>query len=95
MGVRGLEPLHPKRACGTVVSTGSSSPVSPTVVPYPPSTDYVLRRPLVRCGLRRSCDRNSVILFAHEQRPDDPRSLVGKRDGHQHARLPGQHLFEP
>jgi hypothetical protein len=31
---------------GTVETTGSSGPVSPTIAPYPPSTDLASRRPL-------------------------------------------------
>jgi len=93
MGVRGPEPHHPRRAHGTVESPGSSGPVSPTVVPYSPSTDYAFRRPLVRLGLRRGCDRSSVILFLHKHGPDDPRCLVGKGNRDQHMRFPRHHLL--
>ena len=93
MGVRGPEPHHPQRARGTVGSPGSSGPVSPTVVPYSPSTDCAFRRPLVRLGLRRGCDRSSVILFLHKHGPDDPRCLVGKGNRDQHTRLPRHHLL--
>jgi hypothetical protein len=36
-----------ERARSTLIQPGFSDPVSPTVVPYPPSTAYVFRRPLV------------------------------------------------
>ncbi len=37
MGVRGPDPFHPSVLKGTMESTGSCGPVSPTVVPYSPS----------------------------------------------------------
>src|SRR5262245_54830218 len=75
-------------------SSGSSGPVSPTVAPYPPSTDYIsddLRSP----GSSPGCDRSPVCLLLDKQSPDDPRHLVGERDRYQHARFASQHLFEP
>jgi hypothetical protein len=36
MGVRGLGPDHPERACSTLETPGCPSPVSPTVAPYSP-----------------------------------------------------------
>ena len=33
-------------------------------------------------GLCHDCGRSLVTLLLHEQRPDDPRHLVGKRDDH-------------
>jgi hypothetical protein len=44
-------------------------------------------------GLCRDRGRSSITLLLHEQRPDDPRRLVGKCDDHQHARFARQHLF--
>jgi hypothetical protein len=41
MGVRGLHPFSFARLASAQTFPGSSSPVSPTVVPYPPSTAYV------------------------------------------------------
>src|SRR4029077_2399241 len=54
--------------------------------------------PLTTSGPPRSrlgCDRSPVILLLHQERPDDPRYLVSKRDGYQHAWFASQHLFEP
>src|SRR6187399_1568200 len=73
---------------------GSSDLVSPTVAPYPPSTDYISST----SGPPRSCvgcDRSSVNLALYKKRPDNPRHLVGERNRHQHARFASQHLFEP
>src|SRR3974390_870814 len=73
---------------------GSSGLVSPTVAPYPPSTDHISD------DLRsaKSClgrDRSLVILLLQKQRPDDPRHFVRERDGYQHARFASQHLLKP
>src|SRR6516165_100997 len=57
-----------------------------------PTTSPTTSGPL---GLRPGCDRSSVVFPLYKQRPDDPRHLVGKRDGYQHARLASQHLLEP
>jgi hypothetical protein len=96
MGVRGPEPLHPSVLGGTWFSPGSSGPVSPTVVPYPPSTDLASRQPLVpTSALRRSRHRSSVTPALRQKGPDDAGHLVGHRNRHQHARLTRQHLFQP
>src|SRR6185295_16551998 len=83
------------RAPGTMSTSGSSDPVSSTVAPYPPSTDYTcddLRSAKLTPWLRPELCSFPSLQVA---RPDDPRRLVGERDGHQHARFASQHLFEP
>src|SRR5258707_9543811 len=48
------------RALGTMSTSGSSGPVSPTVAPYPPSTDYTcddLRPARLICGRPARCKR--------------------------------------
>ena len=54
-----------------------------------------LRRPRARSLPSGGCGRSLVDTALGEQRPDDPRRLVGQRDGDQHARLPRQHLGQP
>ena len=71
-----------------------SGPVSPTVAPYPPSTT-TLATTSGPSGSRLGCDRSPVVFLLYKYRPDDPRHLVGERNGYQHARLASQHLFEP
>src|SRR5215470_5699296 len=82
------------RAPGTMSTSGSSSPVSPTVAPYllRPTTPATTSGPP---GSHLGRDRSSVVFLLYEQRPDDPRHFVGERDGYQHARFASQHLFEP
>jgi hypothetical protein len=55
---------------------GSSSPVSPTVVPYPASTAYVPDASDRSLGLHRDSCRSSVIFILGEQRPDHARHLA-------------------
>lgn len=74
---------------------GSSGPVSPTVVPYPPSTAYVPDASDRLLSLRRDRGRSSVTFVLGEQRPDHPRHLVGERDRDEHARLARQHPLQP
>src|SRR5262245_11736447 len=55
---------------------GSSDLVSPTVAPYPPSTDYIsddLRSAKIMRWLRP--ELGNVVLY--KKRPDNPRHLVG------------------
>lgn len=95
MGVRGPDPNHPLACLGsTVESTGSSDPVSPTVVPYPPSIANALGILTPAAALDRD-SRSSINSSVEEHRPDDPRRLVGERNCHQHARLSRHHLLEP
>ena len=55
-------------------------PVSPTVVPYPPSTAYVSDDLWPWPGLRHGCSRSLVIFLPRQQRPGRTRHLVGERD---------------
>src|ERR1700722_515022 len=82
------------RAPGTMGSSGSSSPVSPTVTPYllRPTTSLTTSSPP---GSHLGGDRSPVILLLQKQRPYDPRHLVSERDRYQHTRFASQHLFEP
>jgi hypothetical protein len=73
---------------------GSSSPVSPTVVPYPPSTAYVPDASDRCLGLRRDRCRSPVIFVLGEQRPDHARHLVGERDRDEHARFAREHSLQ-
>ena len=50
------------RAPGTMSTSGSSGPVSPTVAPYPPSTDYTCDD-LRPARSRPGCDRSSVVFL--------------------------------
>jgi hypothetical protein len=75
---------------------GSPSPVSPTVVPYPPSTD--LASPTTSDadpGLRRDRHRSSINSALRQKGPNNARYLVGERHRHQHVRLALQHSFQP
>lgn len=74
---------------------GFSSPVSPTVVPYPPSIAYVPDASDRCLGLHRDSCRSSVIFVLGEQRPDHACHLVGERDRDKHARLSSQHTLQP
>ena len=78
MGVRGLGPDHPERACRTLETPGCPSPVSPTVAPYSPSArPHVLA---IVVSLRRH-GRSSIGAAFDEQGPDDAGHLVGQSNG--------------
>src|SRR3546814_12403951 len=74
------------RLAGALPFPGSSSPVSPTVVPYPPSTAYVPDASDRSLGLRRDCCRSFVIFLPGKQRPDHACHLVRPRDRDEQAR---------
>ena len=59
---------------GTVESPGSSDPVSPTVVPYPPTTDLASRRPPTTIpALCPNRSWSSVSSALRQKSPDDRR----------------------
>src|SRR5215510_13431215 len=58
------------RALGTMITPGSSSLVSPTVAPYPPSTDYIsddLRSTKIKPWLRPELGNSRVLQGAPRQ----------------------------
>src|SRR4029079_11992337 len=89
MGVRGPEPNHKSvlqaRWVHLVLPAPSRRLLRHTLLR--PTTPATTSGPP---GLRSGGDRSSVVFLLYKQRPDDPRHLVGERDGHQHARLASQ-----
>src|SRR5215831_851949 len=70
MGVRRPEPNYKGVLVGTMSTTGSSGLVSPTVAPYPPSTDYIsddLRSAKIMPWLRPELGNSRALQVAPRQ----------------------------